>query len=88
LVTGTVASTSNKKSNRKIYSQNIQLQLWLVMMRFLNYASSVKQIKLAMGAAVIPSINYDKADVIVGFNADFLGTGISNTENTKKVYCK
>jgi len=36
------------------------------------------------GGAVIPGYRFDKADVIVGFNCDFLGTWISPVEFTKQ----
>ena len=38
--------------------------------------------KESFGADVIPSYNFDKADVIVSFGADFLGTWISPTRFT------
>jgi hypothetical protein len=41
--------------------------------------------QISLGAAILPVIHYDKADVIVGFNADFLGTGIAVLENTKSI---
>ncbi len=40
--------------------------------------------QVSLGAAIIPTVHFDKAEVIVGFNADFLGTDVSSTENTKK----
>jgi hypothetical protein len=70
------------KKLSKNFQLNIQQQPWLVMMLFHNMPRKANQISL--GSPIIPSINFDKADVIVGFNTDFLGTGISNIENAKK----
>ncbi len=39
--------------------------------------------EMSYGQAVIPSYHFDKADVIVSFNADFLGTWISPVEYAK-----
>lgn len=36
--------------------------------------------KMSFGQAMVPSYHFDKADVIVSFNADFLGTWISPVE--------
>lgn len=38
--------------------------------------------KTTLGSSVIPSYNFDKADVIVGFNCDFLGTWLLPISNT------
>ncbi|MDH5598116.1 MAG: TAT-variant-translocated molybdopterin oxidoreductase [Cyclobacteriaceae bacterium] len=40
--------------------------------------------KESFGKAVVPSYAFDKADVIVSFNADFLGTWISPIEYSKQ----
>jgi MoCo/4Fe-4S cofactor protein with predicted Tat translocation signal len=39
---------------------------------------------VSLGSAIIPSYLFDKAQIIVGFNCDFLGTWITPTENTKR----
>lgn len=36
--------------------------------------------KISFGKRIVPSYRFDHADMIVGFNADFLGTWLSNTE--------
>lgn len=46
-------------------------------------AALIEANKRAFGKAVIPGYNFDKADVIVSFGADFLGTWISPVEYTK-----
>lgn len=38
----------------------------------------------AYGSAVVPAYDFSKAEVIVGFSADFLGTWLSPTEFTKQ----
>ncbi len=40
--------------------------------------------EMSFGQAVIPSYHFDKADLILSFNADFLGTWISPVEFAKK----
>jgi MoCo/4Fe-4S cofactor protein with predicted Tat translocation signal len=40
----------------------------------------IKANKASFGTAAVPSYNFDKANVIVSFGADFLGTWISPTE--------
>jgi len=44
----------------------------------------IKANEMAFGKAVVPSYDFSKADVIVSFGADFLGTWISPIENTKQ----
>ena len=52
------------------------------MMLFHTQVSS-KQMKNSFGKAVLPKYNFDKADLIVSFGADFLGTWISGG----RIYC-
>ena len=82
LVTGTVASTVTKKAIEKFVSKYPSVTV--VSYDAISCYATRKANQISLGTAIIPSINYDKADVIVGFNADFLGTGISIVENTKK----
>lgn len=49
----------------------------------LSYSGILKANEKSFGKRVIPKYNFDKADVIVSFEADFLGTWISPTEFTK-----
>ncbi|MFT5512853.1 MAG: Fe-S-cluster-containing dehydrogenase component, partial [Bacteroidia bacterium] len=48
----------------------------------ISYSGLTQANKESFGAAVIPAYNFDKADVIVSFGADFLGTWISPTRFT------
>jgi molybdopterin-containing oxidoreductase family iron-sulfur binding subunit len=82
LVTGTVASTITKKAIDKFVAKYPSTTV--VSYDAISSYATRKANQISLGAAIIPTINYDKADVIVGFNADFLGTGISTEENTKK----
>ena len=45
-----------------------------------SYSAVAKAHKNLFGTQVIPSYRFDRADVIVGFNADFLGTWLSPVE--------
>ena len=40
--------------------------------------------KISFGKQVIPDYRFDKADLIVSFGADFLGTWLSPIEYTKQ----
>ena len=82
LVTGTVASPIMKKAIEKFVAKYPSTTV--VSYDAISSYATRKANQTSLGAAIIPTINYDKADVIVGFNADFLGTGISSVENTKK----
>jgi MoCo/4Fe-4S cofactor protein with predicted Tat translocation signal len=82
LVTGTVASLVTKKAIEKFTAKYPSTTV--VSYDAISSYAIRKANQTSIGAAVIPTINYDKAEVIVGFNADFLGTGISSVENTKK----
>ncbi|MFT5725394.1 MAG: MoCo/4Fe-4S cofactor protein with predicted Tat translocation signal [Bacteroidia bacterium] len=48
----------------------------------ISYSGITKANKESFGASVIPSYHFDKADVIVSFGADFLGTWVSPTRFT------
>ncbi len=82
LVTGTIASPITKKAIEKFVAKYPSTTV-VSYDAISNYATR-KANQISLGSAIIPSINFDKADVIVGFNADFLGTGISSIENAKK----
>ncbi|MCJ8211597.1 TAT-variant-translocated molybdopterin oxidoreductase [Mucilaginibacter sp. RS28] len=45
-----------------------------------SYTGIIQANQNSFGKAVLPHYNFDAADVIVSFGADFLGTWISNTE--------
>ena len=82
LVTGTVASTITKKAIEKFVAKYPTTTV--VSYDAISSYATRKANQISLGSPVIPTINYDKAEVIVGFNADFLGTGISSLENTRK----
>jgi len=50
----------------------------------ISYSGILLANEQSFGKRVIPSYNFDKADVIVSFGADFLGTWISPVEYTKQ----
>ncbi len=47
-----------------------------------SYTGIIKANENSFGKAVLPKYNFDKADIIVSFGADFLGTWISGEEFT------
>lgn len=49
-----------------------------------SYTGIIQANQNSFGKAVLPHYNFDKADVIVSFGADFLGSWISQTEFTKQ----
>jgi len=49
-----------------------------------SYTGIIKANENSFGKAVIPKYNFDKADLIVSFGADFLGTWISGEEFTSQ----
>jgi MoCo/4Fe-4S cofactor protein with predicted Tat translocation signal len=49
-----------------------------------SYSGIINANNNSFGKAVVPSYNFDKAEVIVSFGADFLGTWISPVEFTKQ----
>jgi molybdopterin-containing oxidoreductase family iron-sulfur binding subunit len=49
-----------------------------------SYTGIIKANQNSFGKAVLPHYNFDKADVIVSFAADFLGTWISGEEFTRQ----
>jgi hypothetical protein len=52
-------------------------------MRF-SYTGIIQANQNSFGKAVLPKYNFDKADLIVSFSADFLGTWISGEEFTSQ----
>jgi MoCo/4Fe-4S cofactor protein with predicted Tat translocation signal len=49
-----------------------------------SYTGIIKANQNSFGKAVLPHYNFDKADIIVSFAADFLGTWISGEEFTRQ----
>jgi MoCo/4Fe-4S cofactor protein with predicted Tat translocation signal len=54
----------------------------LVQYDAISYTGMIKANENSFGKAVLPKYNFDKADLIVSFGADFLGTWISGEEFT------
>ncbi len=50
----------------------------------ISYTGIIQANQNSFGKAVVPRYRFDKADVIVGFGADFLGTWISPEEYTRQ----
>ena len=50
----------------------------------ISYTGIIQANQNSFGKAVLPHYNFDKADVIVSFGADFLGTWISSEEFTRQ----
>jgi molybdopterin-containing oxidoreductase family iron-sulfur binding subunit len=50
----------------------------------ISFSGMIEANKLSFGIEAIPSYHFDKASVIVGFNADFLGTWISPSEFSRQ----
>ncbi|TSJ42791.1 4Fe-4S dicluster domain-containing protein [Mucilaginibacter corticis] len=55
-----------------------------VMYDAVSYTGIIQANQNSFGKAVLPHYNFDKADVIVSFGADFLGTWISGEEFTRQ----
>jgi Fe-S-cluster-containing dehydrogenase component/anaerobic selenocysteine-containing dehydrogenase len=50
----------------------------------ISYSAMLEANKISFGKQVIPDFRFDKADLIVSFGADFLGTWLSPVEYTKQ----
>lgn len=81
VVTGTENSLSGEAMFNK-FATKYPTTEW-VPFDAISYAAIAKAHKNTVGAAVIPSYHFDKAEVIVSFGADFLGTWLSPVEFTK-----
>lgn len=80
-LTGTLSSPSTKAAIQKFlskYPNSKHIEYDPV-----SYSAILDSHKINFGQRVLPHYNFDKADVIVSFNADFLGTWISPVEFTK-----
>jgi len=81
LLTSTIISPSTKNIISKFLAVNPNAQ-WL-QYDAVSATGILKANKLSFGKAFIPDYHFEKAKVIVSFDADFLGTWLSNTEYTK-----
>ncbi len=81
IVTNTITSPSTKKAIAEFAAKYPSTKT--VGYEAISYAALIEANRVAFGKAVVPSYNFDKANVIVSFGADFLGTWISPVEYTK-----
>ncbi|MGQ7852880.1 TAT-variant-translocated molybdopterin oxidoreductase [Pedobacter sp. WC2501] len=79
-----VASTVNSPSTNAVIAQFITKYpaAKLVQYDAVSYTGIIQANQNSFGKAVLPKYNFDKADLIVSFSADFLGTWISGEEFT------
>ncbi|UKT63137.1 TAT-variant-translocated molybdopterin oxidoreductase [Pedobacter mucosus] len=79
-----VASTVNSPSTNAVLAQFITKYpaAKLVQYDAVSYTGIIQANQNSFGKAVLPKYNFDKADLIVSFAADFLGTWISGEEFT------
>ncbi len=79
-----VASTVNSPSTSAVLAQFATKYpaAKLVQYDAVSYTGIIQANQNSFGKAVLPKYNFDKADLIVSFSADFLGTWISGEEFT------
>ncbi|RLJ77237.1 TAT-variant-translocated molybdopterin oxidoreductase [Pedobacter alluvionis] len=79
-----VSSTVNSPSTNAVIAQFITKYpaAKLVQYDAVSYTGIIQANQNSFGKAVLPKYNFDKADLIVSFSADFLGTWISGEEFT------
>ncbi|WP_293790264.1 TAT-variant-translocated molybdopterin oxidoreductase [uncultured Pedobacter sp.] len=79
-----VSSTVNSPSTNAVIAQFIAKYpaTKLVQYDAVSYTGMIQANQNSFGKAVLPKYNFDKADLIVSFGADFLGTWISGEEFT------
>lgn len=79
-----VSSTVNSPSTNAVIAQFISKYpaTKLVQYDAVSYTGIIQANQNSFGKAVLPKYNFDKADLIVSFGADFLGTWISGEEFT------
>ncbi|NII85786.1 MULTISPECIES: TAT-variant-translocated molybdopterin oxidoreductase [unclassified Pedobacter] len=79
-----VASTVNSPSTNAVIAQFVTKYpaAKLVQYDAVSYTGIIQANQNSFGKAVLPKYNFDKADLIVSFSADFLGTWISGEEFT------
>ncbi|MGM9474800.1 TAT-variant-translocated molybdopterin oxidoreductase [Pedobacter sp. GSP4] len=81
-----VSSTVNSPSTNAVIAQFITKYpaAKLVQYDAVSYTGIIQANQNSFGKAVLPKYNFDKADLIVSFGADFLGTWISGEEFTSQ----
>ena len=81
LLTSTIISSSTKAIVKKFLAENQNAQ-WL-QYDAVSATGILKANELSFGKQFIPDYRFEKANVIVSFGADFLGTWLSTIEYTK-----
>lgn len=81
IVAGTVLSPSTKKLFEEFKTKYPTAEV--VYLDPVSYSALMDANEASFGKASIPSYHFDKANVIVGFNADFLGTWLSPVQFAK-----
>lgn len=81
-----VSSTVNSPSTKAVIAQFTAQypNTKLVQVDAVSYTGIIQANQNSFGKAVLPHYQFDKADVIVSFGADFLGTWISPVEFTRQ----
>jgi MoCo/4Fe-4S cofactor protein with predicted Tat translocation signal len=81
-----VSSTVNSPSTKAVIAEFIAANptAKLVQVDAVSYTGIIQANQNSFGKAVLPQYQFDKADVIVSFGADFLGTWISPVEFTRQ----
>jgi molybdopterin-containing oxidoreductase family iron-sulfur binding subunit len=81
-----VSSTVNSPSTKAVIAEFIAANptAKLVQVDAVSYTGIIQANQNSFGKAVVPQYQFDKADVIVSFGADFLGTWISPVEFTRQ----
>ncbi|MBX7225413.1 MAG: TAT-variant-translocated molybdopterin oxidoreductase [Chitinophagales bacterium] len=82
ILTGSLGSVVTKKAIEKLkvkYSNAVHVAYDAVSQYAIRKANTI-----SLGTGIIPSYQFDKANVIVGFNCDFLGTWLNPVEFAKQ----
>jgi molybdopterin-containing oxidoreductase family iron-sulfur binding subunit len=82
IVTNTVLSPSAKEAIKEFQAKYPQSKV--ITYDPVSSAAILEANEMSFGDRVIPGYHFDKADVIVSFNADFLGTWISPVEYARQ----
>lgn len=81
ILTNTVASLVTKKAVEQFKSKYPTASH--VAYDPISLSAMRKANAISLGSSIIPSYHFDKAEVVVGFNCDFLGTWLAPVENAK-----
>jgi len=81
-----VSSSVNSPSTLSVIADFIKVYPAAAHIQYdpVSYTGIIKANENSFGKAVLPKYNFDKADLIVSFGADFLGTWISGEEFTSQ----